>query len=164
MTAGGSVDRIHKVRAEVDNIDTVDTAHTVDRLHKFDRFVLEQDDDGDGVGAARIVRPYTVTGGRTRVTGRDLPLEALVQTVVPRPDSAPTSMEPHKILDLCQKDILSVAEVSAHLHLPLGVVRVLIGDLAAAGFVLVHNAGAVPAAPVNQLAILESVLNGISQL
>lgn len=127
-----------------------------------DRFVLERDEDE--TGTARIVRPYTVTGGRTRVTGRDLPLEALVQSVVPRPDAAPTSLEPVKILDMCQRDLLSVAEVSAYLHLPLGVVRVLIGDLAAAGYVLVHNASATPAAPVNQLAILESVLNGISQL
>lgn len=127
-----------------------------------DRFVLERDEEE--VETARIVRPYTLTGGRTRVIGRDLPLEALVQTVVPRPDSAPSAMEPRKILDLCEKDILSVAEVSAHLHVPLGVARVLIGDLATAGFVLVHNAGAAPAAPVTQLAILESVLNGISQL
>lgn len=129
-----------------------------------DRFALEPDDDVEYVSATRLVRPYMVTGGRTHTAGPDLPLEALVQSVVPRAAGAPSSLEPAAILDLCDGAILSVAEVSAHLHLPLGVVRVLLGDLSDAGHVLLHNAGTAPAVPVQQLAILESVLNGISQL
>ncbi|MGI8767811.1 MAG: DUF742 domain-containing protein [Propionibacteriaceae bacterium] len=125
---------------------------------------MESDDDVAYVSPTRLVRPYMMTGGRTRADGRDLPLEALVQTVIPRAAGVPTSLEPAAILDLCDGAILSVAEVSAHLHLPLGVVRVLLGDLAGAGHVLLHNAGSAPAVPVQQLAILESVLNGISQL
>jgi Protein of unknown function (DUF742) len=50
---------------------------------------------------------------------------------------------------LC-RDILSIAEVSAHLHLPLGVVRVLVGDMADEHLVMVHrpaHAGARPTWP-----------------
>jgi hypothetical protein len=113
---------------------------------------------------ARTVRPYTVTGGRTRTVGLDLPLEALVQSVTPAPSTAAVALERRRIVELCTGTIMSVAEVSAHLHLPLGVVRVLIGDLAAAGLVRVHNTGSVLSAPVTHLKVLESVLNGISQL
>jgi len=58
-----------------------------------------------------------------------------------------------------------VAEISAHLALPLGVVRVLVGDLADSGLVVVH-AGASPSerTPAANLKVLESVLDGISAL
>ena len=112
---------------------------------------------------ARTVRPYTMTGGRTRAMGLDLPLEALVQAVTPAPETDGVALERRRIIELCTNTIMSVAEVSAHLHLPLGVVRVLIGDLSAAGLVRVHHAS-VPTAPLAHLKVLESVLNGISQL
>ena len=60
--------------------------------------------------------------------------------------------------------MLSVAELSAHLHLPLGVVRVLVGDLADEGRVVVHRPSATTANPAADLKVLESVLNGISAL
>lgn len=124
------------------------------------------DPTGDG-DEPRIVRPYTVTGGRTRATGGELPLEALVETVDPSGQSAAAvTLERRRIVELCTAQLLSVAEVSAHLRLPLGVVRVLLGDLASAGLVRVHRTGSAAAAvgSVDQLKVLESVLNGISQL
>lgn len=112
---------------------------------------------------ARTVRPYAVTGGRTRAAGLDLPLEALVRAF-PGADQAPgVTLERRQIVELTTREILSVAEISAHLKLPLGVARVLIGDLAAAGLVRVHNQ-AVTASRGSHLDVLESVLNGISQL
>lgn len=117
---------------------------------------------------ARVVRPYTLTRGRTRSGRDDLPLEALVRGI-PRPDSpigAPAeTAERRGILALTADDILSVAELSAHLSLPLGVVRVLVGDLADDGLVLVHSGTPQSEAPASaQLKVLESVLNGISSL
>ncbi|MDQ1584652.1 MAG: hypothetical protein QOJ90_2537 [Actinomycetota bacterium] len=113
---------------------------------------------------ARLVRPYTLTRGRTRSGSAHLPLEALVRGV-PGVTATPASPEHGRILALVSAQILSVVEVSAHLSLPLGVVRVLIGDLAGDGLVIVHT-GSNPATqtPQAHLKVLESVLDGISAL
>lgn len=85
---------------------------------------------------ASLVRPYTLTAGRTDTTV-DLPLEAPVQTL----ESAlfhrwPTDDMRGRIVQLCTKSP-SVAEISARLNLPLGVARVLVGDLVTAGYLRV---------------------------
>jgi hypothetical protein len=119
---------------------------------------------GDSAEESRVVRPYTLTRGRTRPERADLPLEALVRGVAPasRPNE---TAERRRILELTSTEILSVVEISAHLRLPLGVVRVLVGDLADDGLVLVHTGTPTSQAPASaQLKVLESVLNGISSL
>jgi Protein of unknown function (DUF742) len=115
--------------------------------------------------SSRLVRPYTLTRGRTRSGGAVLPLEALVRAVASPDVISDDSPEHRRIVELVSSRILSVAEVSAHLRLPLGVVRVLLGDLAAGGLVVVHT-GTPPAAQTAaaNLKVLESVLDGISSL
>jgi hypothetical protein len=127
--------------------------------------MYEAVDEGsdDLVEQSRVVRPYTLTGGRTRPARANLALEALVRGVAPA--SASTTTEGRRILELTTSEILSVVELSAHLSLPLGVVRVLVGDLADAGLVVVHTGSPTSQAPASaQLKVLESVLNGISSL
>lgn len=87
---------------------------------------------------ASLVRPYTLTAGRTASTV-DLPLEAPVQTL----QSAlfhqwPPNDVRGRIVQLCIKSP-SVAEISARLGLPLGVVRVLVGDLVTSGYLRVSR-------------------------
>ncbi|MGA8980143.1 MAG: DUF742 domain-containing protein [Pedococcus sp.] len=80
----------------------------------------------------RLVRPYALTSGRTESVV-DLPIEATLE-VLPSGRSA-TWPEGHmsgRIIELCSTS-QSVAEVSAKLHVPLGVARVLLGDLISAG-------------------------------
>ena len=120
-------------------------------------------DDGLLDDDASTVRPYTVTGGRTAPASRDLPVEALVQGMAAA--EATTPPEKRGILELTATQYLSVAELSAHLRLPVGVVRVLVSDLADAGAVRVH--GLTPSSaynPATTLTVLESVLDGISAL
>ena len=71
------------------------------------------------------------------------------------------NLERRSIAVLC-RDVLSVAEVSARLDVPLGVARVLISDMAEEGLVLVHR----PSSPADRpdLALLERVLYGLRQL
>lgn len=112
------------------------------------------------------VRPYAVTGGRTRTsTNAYLPVEALVQSLVSH-DQVGLTPERRRILELTADQYLSVAELSAHVHLPVGIVRVLVSDLADVGSVRIHGAGATTSssAPATSLSVLESVLNGISSL
>lgn len=113
----------------------------------------------------RAVRPYAITGGRTRAAAtHDLPVEALVQGLVPGV-VPPTTPERRKILDLTRDQYLSVAELSAHTDLPLGVIRVLLGDLADEKLVRIHGlSSSTSPAPATSLSVLESVLNGISSL
>jgi hypothetical protein len=119
--------------------------------------------DEELVEEARVVRPYALTRGRTRPGRSDLPLEALVRVVAGATDAVGTA-ERRRILDLTREQILSVAELSAHLSLPLGVVRVLVGDLADEGLVVVHTGSPAAAPPAANLKVLESVLDGISAL
>ena len=87
---------------------------------------------------ANLVRPYTLTAGRTD-TSVDLPLEAPVQTLqAALAHQWPPNDVRDKIIQLCIKSP-SVAEISARLDLPLGVARVLVGDLVLSGYLRVHR-------------------------
>jgi hypothetical protein len=74
--------------------------------------------------------------------------------------------EKRQILEATSAQYLSVAELSAHLHLPVGVVRVLVGDLSDAELVRVHGLTTIDSdsSPATMLSVLESVLDGISSL
>jgi hypothetical protein len=106
----------------------------------------------------RLVRPYYMTGGRGRPTQVDLEIEALVSTTAQGERSPKLTVEQRAIIALC-RDLLSVAEVSARLDLPLGVTRVLIGDMATEGLVIVHRPTSVGDRP--DLALLQRVLYGL---
>ncbi|CAN5910815.1 hypothetical protein BH23ACT10_BH23ACT10_26840 [soil metagenome] len=81
--------------------------------------------DHDGT----LVRPYLVTGGRTRPDGEALALETLVVTTQRGSIRAGSRrFEQRHVLTMCS-DPLSIAEVAAELEVPAGVARVLIGDL-----------------------------------
>jgi len=117
---------------------------------------------GHAAGPLRLVRPYAMTGGRTRTEGPDLPFETLVLTTDEgRRAATGLAWEQRAIVRLCN-DPLSIAELSAHLAVPLGVARVLIGDLTAAGFIEVHRADAPDDRP--DVLLLERVLDGLRQL
>ena len=117
---------------------------------------------------ASTVRPYAVTGGRTTTSSAQLPVEALVQGLAePAVGMTP---ERRSILELTATQYLSVAELSAHTKLPVGVMRVLLSDLAGEHKIRVHGLTAIDHqgtsaySPATSLSVLESVLNGISAL
>ena len=122
----------------------------------------QPDDDGEVVYESGSIRPYAVTGGRTRSKGEQIPIEALV-SVIGRPPPQ-LSAEKLRIVGLAMTQYLSIAELSAHMHMPVGVVRVLVGDLVEEGHARVHGAVASAYNPATSLSVLESVLDGISAL
>lgn len=124
--------------------------------------VPKPDDPGEVVYESGSIRPYAVTGGRTRSKGELIPIEALV-SVIGRPP-VQLSTEKLRIIDLAMTQYLSIAELSAHMHMPVGVVRVLVGDLVEEGHARVHGAVASAYNPATTLSVLESVLDGISAL
>jgi hypothetical protein len=86
---------------------------------------------------SKRIRPYTLTGGRTQPRYQLL-VEALVS--VPRYDpNLPDSLMPEsRALYECARSRVSIAELSVAISLPLGVVRVLVSDLAAQGAIYIH--------------------------
>lgn len=112
--------------------------------------------DGD-----RVVPAYALTQGRTRPIGRELGLETMVTTTEYgiRNEYA-VQMESQAIVSMARRPI-SVAEIGAALGVPIGTARVLVSDLADAGYLAV-------AGPVNLDAngrpnqqILERLLHGL---
>jgi hypothetical protein len=128
-------------------------------------------DDGldDGiVVTVRTVRPYTLTGGRTRTSGRSIALEAIIGVTGEQPAGGTVNTaERRAIVDLARNQVLSLAEVSAHLGLPLGVTRVLVADLADEGLLAIDGAVTARADdvyPAHDASLLETVLDALSAL
>ncbi|MDN5385683.1 MULTISPECIES: DUF742 domain-containing protein [Streptomyces] len=116
-----------------------------------------------GASSNPLVRPYAMTGGRTRPRYQ-LAIEALVHTTAQPHQMQGQLPEHQRICQLC-REIKSVAEISALLSIPLGVARILVADLAEAGLVAIHqpggdeNAGGQP-----DVTLLERVLSGLRKL
>lgn len=128
------------------------------------------------------VRPYSLTGGRTRFT-QVLHVETFVAALDARvsspqlpggPDGGadggagnaadgPSDRMPEMpaIVEVCRR-MRTIAEIAALLKLPLGVVRVLVSDLADQGRVRVYGTGHGPGRP--DRALLERVLSGLRRL
>ncbi|MFF3287038.1 DUF742 domain-containing protein [Streptomyces sp. NPDC003023] len=117
----------------------------------------------DDDGAGRHVRPYAITGGRTRHGQHAF---ALITLVVTRSlddiGSEPLEPESAEILDLCRERAVAVAEIAAHLDLPVSVVKVLCGDLLNSSLILVQSPPDESEKPSVEL--IERVMDAIRQL
>jgi hypothetical protein len=118
---------------------------------------MNEDDRWFDEEAGPLVRPYAVTGGRTRAVHPELDLITLVITLHLDVRSWPGEPEYDAILRMCGSPT-SVAEISAALQLPLGVVKVLVGDLIERHQVMVRSS----AAP--DTTMLQAVLEGIRRI
>jgi len=124
--------------------------------------------EGGGTGGrsrtpSGLVRPYAMTGGRTRPRYQ-LAIEALVSTAADPERLRGQLPEHQRICQLCL-EVKSIAEISALLAIPLGVVRILVADLAEAGLVAIHQPGGDESAGGQpDVTLLERVLSGLRKL
>ncbi len=108
------------------------------------------------------VRPYLLTGGRTKAD-IELALETTLETTDEGTQARPgLTLERLQIIDVCHQPI-PLVELAARLRLPLQVVRVLVGDLVTEGL-LNANAGPRTTSERPDLALLERVLDGLQHL
>lgn len=122
-------------------------------------------EDAESAVDGSLIRPYTITRGRTRPRYGDLGLTTLVTTVATDDASReqrPAEPEHREILTRCREP-LAVAELAAALDLPVSVTKILVGDLVELGRVTVTS----PATPGRQRlarTTLLAVRNGLERL
>ncbi len=111
----------------------------------------------DEVYRPRLIRSYTLTAGRT-ATSVDLPMEATLrlQAGAEAPVLSPSAAQ---VLEVC--DRRSVAEVSALTKMPIGVTRVLLGDLIQQGLIRIQATITEKTSTDERLELIERTLRGL---
>jgi len=112
--------------------------------------------------AGPVVRPYALTSGRTQPAGGvsfDL-IDVVIATSQRQPQYLRLGPEHRRILSLCRRPT-PIADLTSEIDLPLGVVRVLLGDLTSEGMVRVLSA---QKQPVTDQRLLRMVLDGLESL
>jgi hypothetical protein len=120
----------------------------------------EPGEEPDAAPRARFVRPYTLTAGRTQAKV-ELPVEATLERITPEGAHVPEG-QVGQILEICHSK--SVAEVSAAVKLPIGVVRVLLGDLVELGHVRVQQTLNESSSVDERRDLIERTLRGLRAL
>ncbi|MCE3554342.1 DUF742 domain-containing protein [Pseudonocardia sp. RS11V-5] len=153
--------RVRPERRTADEVATAEIPVVSERVPLPPDLPVEDVDDEvvhDMRRRSLAVRPYFYTKGRTR-SRYELALETLVSTP-PAALGRPELAEHLAVLELCREP-RSVAEVGAITRMPLGVARVVVGDLAVTGGLEVHRT---VTAEGPDLALMERVLSGLRRL
>ncbi len=116
---------------------------------------VEPDDE---VYRPRLIRSYTITAGRTAAKV-DLAMEATLRLQAGA--EAPSYLTPStmQVLEVC--DRRSVAEVSALTKMPIGVTRVLLGDLIEQGLIRIQATITEKTSTDERLELIERTLRGL---
>jgi Protein of unknown function (DUF742) len=111
--------------------------------------------------AGPVVRPYTLTRGRTQPADVGLGLLDMV-VAVPQRVVLPRGLGPEqrRLLELCDRPA-ALADLASDVDLPLGVVRVLLADLYQQGLVSVVRAAR---REIADASVLKKVLDGLRAL
>lgn len=117
----------------------------------------------DETGA--MVRPYTVTRGRTRPSdGHRIDLMSRVTALHTDDTPALTDHAGARLLALLRHRPRPVVELAADADLPLTVVRVLLGDLAGTGLIRIDAPRPAPAGPASDPALLREIVERLRAL
>lgn len=119
--------------------------------------------DSPQTWSRRYERPYAMIGGRARASAHaDLAIEALVSTAA-RASGSPAVLTPEqRAIVQAGRGVVSIAEIASLLDVPLMVARVLVGDMADEGLVVVHQR----TEPLDRpdLDLLRRVLHGLKAI
>ena len=109
-----------------------------------------------------MVRLYALTQGRTAASdGVSYGLLDIV-SATGQPPAEPFRPTPEyrRIMNLCYRP-MPVVDLASDIGLPIGVVRVLLGDLVSAGLLKIRSA---PRGPVTDQRLLRTVLHALESL
>lgn len=139
-----------------------DTPHGVPHREAVGGYGKDHTDLPDLQDAGPLVRPYVIAQGRDHADTVKLDMISVV-IAAKRAEVDEMELEPEqiRILELCRRP-QSVAEVSAHLDIPVAVVKTLLSDLLNRGLALAR-APYKAQSPVSR-DVLQAVLDGIHRL
>ncbi|MFE1313908.1 MULTISPECIES: DUF742 domain-containing protein [unclassified Streptomyces] len=107
-----------------------------------------------------LVPLFVITNGRALPPDNAYERTTLVSAQEGATASARTlSPEARQVLELVTEGFLSVAEVAAHTHLPLGIVRILLAQMEESGLIIARKP--VPRAERVDREVLNAVLDGL---
>jgi hypothetical protein len=111
--------------------------------------------------AGPVVRPYALTGGRTRPTGESIDLLAVVTSkTLNQTDNMMLEPEYREVVRQCRRP-KSVADLASDLDLPLGVIRIVLSDMRANGLITIRR----PARPrLTDPQLLKDVADALRRL
>lgn len=112
--------------------------------------------------AGRLVRPYALTGGRTKPAREGFDLITIIMTADASSIASVDLGPEHAAILRLACTPQSVAEISAKLSLPLAVLRVLLGDLFTPGWIIVRQPTPMTQAPDER--VLKDVIDGLKTL
>jgi hypothetical protein len=112
--------------------------------------------------AGPVVRPYALTRGRTAPAGETSfgLIDVVTATGLPPLEAIRLTPEHRRIMSLCHRPV-PVVDLASDMDLPIGVVRVLLGDLTAAGLLTIRTA---LRGPVIDQRLLRTVLHALQSL
>ncbi|GLW99527.1 DUF742 domain-containing protein [Microtetraspora sp. NBRC 16547] len=109
-----------------------------------------------------LLRPYTITRGRTRPTGPEFDLMTIIRTAPSAFDRAAGLTPEHlRILDICQAST-PLVDLASESGLSVNVLRILLGDLRDQGLITARPQASVGHLPEER--ILLEVLQGLRAL
>jgi hypothetical protein len=111
----------------------------------------------------RLIPPYVWTGGRTRPTRNVLDRLTVLRAAT---ECVPTGVSPagERVLEILRAGALPLAEVSAHLSLPVSFVKVLASDLFDEGWLIVRAPAPAEGDQCPDPQLLERVIRGLRAL
>ena len=112
--------------------------------------------------AGPLVRLFSLTRGRAGPVSEEFDLIAMIRTVSAEGAEPGLVPEAEAVLERCRSRPCSVAEIAADSGLPLGLVRILLGELLDAGLIRV-NRPVSPALLPDERTLLD-VINGLRAL
>ncbi|WP_369035955.1 MULTISPECIES: DUF742 domain-containing protein [Streptomyces] len=119
------------------------------------------DDDAE----ESLVRPYTITHGRTASVRDDLTLITVIATVSPAERPADRGLQPeHRVILRQCRTPVALAEVAAGLNLPVAVTKILVGDLITLDRVTARPPLAVAVGQEPDMTLLQAVKDALLRL
>lgn len=121
---------------------------------------MPTDDEFDPIAeTADFVRPFLVTTGRTEASVEGLQFETLLHAT--DEDASKLRFEPARVHRLCTEAI-AIAEISAELAMPIGSVKVIVGDLIDSGHLELHQT--IDATHTEDIELISRLIDGVRRL
>ncbi|POM25506.1 hypothetical protein BTM25_41540 [Actinomadura rubteroloni] len=109
-----------------------------------------------------MVRPYVMTSGRLEPARGKFDLITLVVAAIPEPDAHLGLGPEHLAILRLTQSVMSVAELTGHLDLPVATVRVMLGDLLDQGLISMQEPE--PEADMHDIRLYKAVIDGLRAL